>query len=507
MVVQAVANATQHTLGRYVIVKHLAQGGMADVLLARANGIEGFERYVVIKRIRADVARDARYVAMFLDEARLAASLHHHNILGANDIGQEDGEYFFAMDYLHGEDARRLLMAVSGKEERIPIEHIITIATAAAAGLHYAHEQRGVDRRPLGIVHRDVSPANIMIGYDGSVKVADFGIAKAEQRSTETNSGTLKGKVAYMSPEQCVGEHVDRRSDVFSLGIVLYELVTTRRLFKGDNDFLTMSSIVLGYIPPPSTYRPDLPPALEAIIQKALASKRDDRYATTDELRIALEEFANAAGISRSSTGLADYLKAQFGHRPEPWLAEEDEPDVEMTIDFDGSASGVVQPPVEAIKRFPTGSEDAPILRARTKAITASPAPPADLTTVLPVAAVAPAHLPAVPEPIIPAHRVNRWWIAAATSAVVAIGVALLISSSGKPKHVEHAAQTPVQVMPVKAVAPAPVAPPVVEVATETLAVEPAPEPVSPKAKKRARATKPAPSATKRWDPSALFPE
>ena len=249
-------------LGRYEIVKHLAQGGMADVLLARTVGIEGFERHVVIKRIRAEQARDRRYVDMFLDEARLAATLHHHNIVPVNDIGEEAGEYFFAMEYVHGEDVRALLTQLNKSRQHVPLEHAITIITAAAAGLHHAHEQRGPDRAPLDIVHRDVSPANILLGYDGGVKVADFGIAKAAHRTTETRSGTLKGKVAYMSPEQCVGEAVDRRSDVFSLGIVLYELLTVRRLFKGENDFVIMTSLVHGQIPPPSNYRPDLPPEL-----------------------------------------------------------------------------------------------------------------------------------------------------------------------------------------------------------------------------------------------------
>ncbi len=317
-------------------------------MLARTSGIEGFARHVVLKRIRAEQAYDERYVSMFLDEARLAASLHHHNIVQVNDIGQSDGEYFFTMEYIHGEDARALLANRSQVEEQIPIEHVMAIGCAAAAGLHHAHEQRGPDRKLLDIVHRDVSPANILIGYDGGVKIVDFGIAKAAQRSTKTRTGTLKGKVAYMSPEQCVGESVDRRSDVFSLGIVLYELLTVRRLFKNENDFLTMTSIVLGYIPPLSTYRPDIPPELEAIVLKALATKPEDRYATAQELRLALEQLAARLQLSMSSTALADYMKAVFGTKPEPWLLD-DEPEVEISIDFDGSASGIVRPPADAM--------------------------------------------------------------------------------------------------------------------------------------------------------------
>jgi len=153
-------------MGRYQIVERLAEGGMADVLLARTDGIEGFARHVVIKRIRADQARDIRYVTMFLDEARLAASLHHANIVQVNDIGQEDGDYFFAMEYIHGEDARRILKRAAELERSVPLEHVLAIVIGAAVGLHHAHEQIGSDGKPLGIVHRDVSPANILICVD-----------------------------------------------------------------------------------------------------------------------------------------------------------------------------------------------------------------------------------------------------------------------------------------------------------------------------------------------------
>nr|MBA2540688.1 serine/threonine protein kinase [Deltaproteobacteria bacterium] len=240
-------------LGRYEIVKHLANGGMAQVLIARATGIEGFERHVVVKRIHQEHAADPAFVKMFLDEARTAAALHHNNIVQVHDIGKENGEYFFAMEYVHGQDLRMLLKEASRRKHKVPWEHVITIMTSAAAGLHHAHELRGSDRKPLGLVHRDVSPANILIGYDGTVKMVDFGIAKAALRTGEgTRGGALKGKISYMAPEQCAGKPIDRRSDVYALGVVLYELSTVRRLFKGENDFLTMSAIVAGDIPHPT---------------------------------------------------------------------------------------------------------------------------------------------------------------------------------------------------------------------------------------------------------------
>jgi serine/threonine protein kinase len=365
------ANAPKTQLGRYQLVRHLASGGMADLWLARATGIEGFERHVAIKRIRKEQARDQRFVQMFLDEARLAASLHHNNIATVHDIGQMQGEYFFAMEWVHGEDLRRVLMHASAREQHLPIEHVMTVVLAVTAALHYAHEHKSQ------IVHRDVSPANIIVGYDGNVKVVDFGIAKAAHRGKETQSGVMKGKVAYMSPEQCVGQPVDRRSDIFSLGIVLYELVTVRRLFKAANDFLTMSAIIHGDIPPPSTIRPGVPRELEAIIMKALSPERDDRFRSAEDMRAALERFCAANHIRTSSTVLADYMRAMFGQKPEPWLVDGDG-DMDVSIDFDGTQSGIVRVPEAALKRHAVPATtpvqpNAPIMRARTKAITGQP--------------------------------------------------------------------------------------------------------------------------------------
>jgi serine/threonine protein kinase len=312
-------------------VKRLAAGGMADLLLARTDGLQGFERHVVIKRIHPDLIGEDRYVKMFLDEARLAAALHHQNIVQVNDVGVDAGEYYFAMEYVHAEDARTLLVQASKRGRLIPIEHVITIVCGAAAGLHHAHEQCGPDRTPLDIVHRDVSPANILIGFDGSVKVADFGIALAAQRAETTQAGMVKGKIAYMSPEQCNCEHIDRRSDVFSLGIVLYELATVHPCFASGNDFATMKAIVGGNYQRPSCLNAAIDSELEKIICKALSPRPSARYQTADELRIALDSYAHRAGLRTSTTALADYLKEQFGTRPLPWLVEDD-PDEILAI-------------------------------------------------------------------------------------------------------------------------------------------------------------------------------
>jgi serine/threonine protein kinase len=317
-------------LGRYEVLGHLAHGGMAELLLARATGLEGFARHVVVKRIHPEQARDERYVAMFLDEARLAASLHHHNIVQVHDVGEDDGEYFLAMEYVHGKDVREILRHLALAGAQPPLEHVLAIATAVASGLHHAHEMLGPDRRPLDIIHRDVSPANILVGYDGNVKIVDFGIARsrrdeARMRRLVTQSGQLKGKVAYLSPEQCRGQHLDRRSDIFALGIVMFELVTVRRLFRAEGDFAKMQQIVSGEIIPPSQFRADMPRELEAIIVKCLALDPASRYQTADELRVALDAFAIASGMRTSATALGDYMIELFGEQPVPWLADHDE--------------------------------------------------------------------------------------------------------------------------------------------------------------------------------------
>ncbi|HEY5951851.1 MAG TPA: TonB family protein, partial [Kofleriaceae bacterium] len=307
-------------LGRYTVLQHIATGGMADVLLARTDGIEGYERHVVLKRIRAEHAKDKRFITMFVDEARVAAGLHHQNIVQVYDIGESNGEYFFAMEYIHGEDLRKLLSAVSKSRKHMPLDYVCSIVSAAASGLHYAHERRDNSKRALNIVHRDVSPSNILIGYDGAVKVVDFGIAKAAMRTVETRSGSLKGKVSYMSPEQCKGEDIDRRSDVYALGVLLYELTTTTRLFKGDNDYLVMDAIVNGKVPLPRVRRPDLPNELSSIIMRALAVDANRRYQTAEDLRMALEHFAVKNNLTASTAALASYMRKMFGERPEPWL-------------------------------------------------------------------------------------------------------------------------------------------------------------------------------------------
>lgn len=299
-------------LGRYELIQRIAVGGMAEIYLARATGIEGFEKLVVLKRILPQFARNSEFVAMFLDEARLSATLQHPNIAQVHDIGQYGDSYFFTMEYIRGEDVRSILKAAIAARKRVPLANALTIITGAAAGLHAAHEKRAIDGTPLEIVHRDVSPSNVLVSYDGAVKLVDFGVAKAAQRQTETAAGTLKGKVSYMSPEQCRGKHIDRRSDVFALGILLYEMTLHRRLFRGDSEFEIMTKIVNEDVGPPSAIVSKYPAALEHILLRSLRRDPNERYSSAQEMQLELEEFARSHGLALSAIGLGAYMQEMF---------------------------------------------------------------------------------------------------------------------------------------------------------------------------------------------------
>jgi serine/threonine protein kinase len=308
------------TANSYQILAKLATGGMAEIFLARGEGVAGVERYCVLKRILRDRATDVNFVRMFLDEARLAAQLQHPNIAQVYDIGKLGDSYFFTMEYVHGETVRALLHRAQGLRRKLPINCVLTIAAGTAAGLHHAHARLGPGGRALGIVHRDVSPSNLMVSYEGGVKVVDFGVAKASDRATETKSGTVKGKISYLSPEQCKGKRVDRRSDLFSLGICLWEMLTCERLFKRSSDFENMNAIVTEATPPPSARRPDVPPEIDELVLRLLAKSPDDRYQTADDLVEALEATAARTSLVLSSSALGRLVRELFGQRPEPWL-------------------------------------------------------------------------------------------------------------------------------------------------------------------------------------------
>ena len=301
----------------------LAAGGMARIYVGRTTGIGSFERHVVLKVILPERANDQVAVHMFLDEARLAAALNHQNVAQVFEVGEDQGIHYLAMEYVHGQDLRALLAKAGSEGKRVPLELALTVVAGAAAGLNHAHDRRGPDGTPLGIVHRDVSPSNIMVGYDGSVKLLDFGIAKATARSVETQNGIIKGKFAYMAPEQCRGRDVDRRSDVFSLGIILYEISTQHRCFRADSDFDTMHRIVTGDVVRPSRLVPGYPAPLEAIVMKALAVDAAQRYQSAGDLLEALENFTVESRMSTSQMALGRFMREMFGDVGEPWLTNQ----------------------------------------------------------------------------------------------------------------------------------------------------------------------------------------
>jgi TonB family protein len=312
--------AVAERLGRYTLVRQLGAGGMGELYLARADGIAGFAKLVAVKRIIAHKAND-RLVKMLINEARLVASLQHPNIAQVYDIGVENGEYFFAMEYVHGHDLRQVLRRAPGR--RLALENSLHVAIGLCAGLHHAHEAHDASGASLGIVHRDVSPGNVLISYDGGVKLVDFGVAKAATLVSETRDGVVKGKYGYMSPEQCLGNPLDRRSDLFAVGILLWELLVGRRLFKVQGELATLQRVVYVDAPRPSRYAADVPADLEQIIMRALARDPERRYATAEQLQLDLEKFAVEHRLSISPVAMSREMNQLFKDRIDAWREAE----------------------------------------------------------------------------------------------------------------------------------------------------------------------------------------
>src|SRR4051812_22615795 len=307
------------TYGSYQLIKRLATGGMAQIYLARQKGPEGFEKLLVVKRILPHLAENADFVRMFLDEARIAARLNHPNIVQIFNLGAQDDSYFIAMEYIHGEDVRKVWKRSEQKGTVMPTHLVCRVIMEACSGLDYAHKKADQNGKPLGIVHRDVSPQNILVTFEGGVKVVDFGIAKAADQAVVTRSGVLKGKYSYMSPEQALGKKLDQRSDIFALGVVLYELLTGTRLFKRANDIQTLNAVTECNVPPPSEVDEDIPKDLDAIVLKALAKEPQDRYEYAVHLQMALEEWLLRHQLPSSSVQLAGFMQELYAER----LAEE----------------------------------------------------------------------------------------------------------------------------------------------------------------------------------------
>ncbi|MCU1278093.1 MAG: serine/threonine protein kinase, partial [bacterium] len=299
--------------GKYWLLDRVNVGGMAEVWKAKAFGVEGFERLLAVKRILPNIAEDEEFITMFIDEAKIAVQLNHANIAQIFDLGKVDDSYFIALEFVHGKDLRGIYDRCKQKPvdgmPNMPIAQACFIIMKACEGLDYAHNKRDPQGKELTLVHRDVSPQNVLISYEGEVKIIDFGIAKATGKASKTQQGILKGKFGYMSPEQVRGLPLDRRSDIFSLGICLYELLTGERLFVGESDFSTLEKVRNVEILPPSTYNRRIGDELERIVMKALAKDVDDRYPNAIDLHDDLQAFMYTAGEFYSRKDLAAWMK------------------------------------------------------------------------------------------------------------------------------------------------------------------------------------------------------
>ena len=296
-------------VGRYALYGELASGGMATVHVGRLLGPVGFARTIAIKRLHPQYAKDPEFVSMFLDEARLAARIQHPNVCATLDVVATQGELFLVMEYLQGETLSRMIRAVRNRGELIDARIAVSVSAQTLHGLHAAHEAKSERGEALHIVHRDISPQNILVGRDGVAKVLDFGVAKAAGRFHTTREGNVKGKLPYMSPEQLRGQPVDRQTDVYAASVCLWETLTGRKLFKGDNEGSVLEQVLFGAIDPPSRWVPDVPPVLDALVMRGLERDKTKRFATAREYALALERAVSPALAS----DIGDWVEAVAG--------------------------------------------------------------------------------------------------------------------------------------------------------------------------------------------------
>jgi eukaryotic-like serine/threonine-protein kinase len=312
-------------LGKYELVSRLALGGMAEVFLAKAAGPMGFEKTLVVKRILSHLAEDPTFVEMFLSEARLAAQLNHPNIVQIFDFGEADGEYILAMEYIDGPNLRVLLKKARAVGQRLPPALCARIIACACEGLTFAHDfQDPTTGEPLGLIHRDISADNILVSRQGAVKIVDFGIAKAAGQGPKTQCGIIKGKVAYMSPEQIRARPLDRRADVYALGVVFYELLTGRKPFEASTDASLMQAILSEPVIPAVRHRPDISAPVQHILERALAKDRERRYPDCRAFQLELEEFILSTGRPVGAYELSRFISQLSSPNSTPATAWKD---------------------------------------------------------------------------------------------------------------------------------------------------------------------------------------
>jgi len=308
--------------GKYYLLELINVGGMAEVYKAKMFGVEGFEKIVAIKKILPEVAEDTDFIRMFIDEAKIAVQLQHPNIVQILELGKIEDSYFIAMELVNGKDLKTIRKQMKKVDLLMPVEQSAHIIAQVCDGLDYAHRKTDEKMNPLNIVHRDISPQNIIISYEGTVKLLDFGIAKAKSKSTKTQAGMLKGKFSYMSPEQVAAMPLDRRSDIFSLGVVFFEMLTGKRLFLGKNDVETLEKIRKADVPPPSLFNHDVTPELDRIVLKALAKNRDERYQWASELAEDLRRFVFASNRRFDRQDLMNFMSEFFAAELEEDMAK-----------------------------------------------------------------------------------------------------------------------------------------------------------------------------------------
>ena len=297
--------------GKYQLLDKIAVGGMAELFRAKLTGAQGFEKLIAIKKILPNLSREENLVTAFIDEAKLAALLHHENIIQIYDFGSMDDQYFIAMEYLFGKDLRTITRTARKKDVALGIENIVYIVSRICAGLDYSHHLKDLQGKPLNIIHRDINPQNILVTYEGQVKIIDFGIAKAANHNTQTRENLIKGKLAYMSPEQANGMQIDHRSDIFSTGIILYELLADRRMFTGETMHV-LSLVRDAQYEAPEEVIPDLPSKLKEILCRCLAKDPNERYQTAGEMQADIEEFMFELSMRPNARSFAGYIKDLF---------------------------------------------------------------------------------------------------------------------------------------------------------------------------------------------------
>ncbi|MEI9940554.1 MAG: protein kinase [Pseudomonadota bacterium] len=307
-------SAGRQRVDRYELVGEIASGGMATVYLARLTGVGGFQRFVAMKRLHPHLASEKEFVEMFLDEARIAARIHHPNVVPILEVGASAVGYYLVMEYIEGDTLARLLARAATRGKRLPVGIALRIALDMLAGLHAAHELRDDAGEAVQLVHRDVSPQNVLVGVDGIARITDFGVARAASRLTATRVGQLKGKIAYMAPEQAAGEEsIDRRADVFAAGIVVWEELAAKRLFKAENEAATLSRVMTEPVPPLTTIVPGLSVALSNVVMRALDRNVDARFPSCAQFADALEAAATGSESIATPRELAAYVTEVLG--------------------------------------------------------------------------------------------------------------------------------------------------------------------------------------------------